>query len=230
MMLATRGGEVRVYDTAADQREAAVRFVERELPALLEGVPHHSPGRIVPSAELAEAVADAWLVVEAVPERLALKKRIFADLDRLAPHDAILASNSSSYPTSEVIDDLSRPQRVVNAHLYMPPESNAVEIMSCGHTDEAVIELLMETAPSFGLVPFRVRRESVGFIYNRIWAAIKREALAVVAEGVATPEEVDHIFELTLGARHGPFRRMDRVGLDVGAPRVLSSSKTGRGG
>jgi 3-hydroxybutyryl-CoA dehydrogenase len=73
----------------------------------------------------------------------------------------------------------------------------------------------METAPSFGLVPFRVRRESVGFIYNRIWAAIKREALAVVAEGVATPEEVDHIFELTLGARNGPFRRMDRVGLDV---------------
>jgi 3-hydroxybutyryl-CoA dehydrogenase len=87
--------------------------------------------------------------------------------------------------------------------------------MSCGRTDEAVIELLMETAPSFGLVPFRVRRESVGFNYNRIWAAIKREALAVVAEGVATPEEVDHIFKLTLGARNGPFRRMDRVGLDI---------------
>jgi 3-hydroxybutyryl-CoA dehydrogenase len=120
-MLATRGGEVRVYDTAADQREAAVRFVERELPALLEGVPDRSPGRIVPSAELADAIADAWLVVEAVPERLALKKRIFADLDRLAPHDAIFASNSSSYPTSEVIDDLSRRQRVVNTHFYMPP-------------------------------------------------------------------------------------------------------------
>jgi 3-hydroxybutyryl-CoA dehydrogenase len=56
-----------------------------------------------------------------VPERLALKKRIFADLDRLAPHDAIFASNSSSYPTSEVIDDLSRRQRVVNTHFYMPP-------------------------------------------------------------------------------------------------------------
>ena len=215
LMLATRGGEVRVYDTAADQREGAVRFVERELPAMLEGVPDRSPGRIVPSAELAGAVAGAWLVVEAVPERLELKKRIFADLDRLAPQDAILASNSSSYPTSEVIDEVSRPERVVNTHFYMPPESNAVEIMSCGRTDEAVIELLMETAPGFGLVPFRVRRESVGFIYNRIWAAIKREALAVVAEGVATPQEVDHIFELALGAQGGPFRRMDGVGLDV---------------
>jgi 3-hydroxybutyryl-CoA dehydrogenase len=215
LMLATRGGEVRVYDTAADQREAAVRFVERGLPALLKRVPDRSPGRIVPSAELADAVAGAWLVIEAVPERLELKKRIFAELDRLAPHDAILASNSSSYPTSEFIDDVSRPERVVNTHFYSPPELNAVEIMSCGRTDEAIIELLMETASDFGLVPFRVRRESVGFIYNRIWAAIKREALSVVAEGVATPEEVDQIFELTLGAPHGPFRRMDGVGLDV---------------
>jgi 3-hydroxybutyryl-CoA dehydrogenase len=215
LMLATRGGEVRVYDIAADQRGAAVRFVERGLPPLLEGVPDRSPGTVVPSAELAEAVAGAWLVIEAAPERLDLKRRIFADLDRLAPPDAILASNSSSFPTSALIGDVSRPERVVNTHFYRPPERNAVEIMSCGRTDEAVLDLLMETAPGFGLVPFRVRRESVGFIYNRIWAAIKREALAVVAEGVATPAEVDHIFELTLGTQNGPFRRMDDVGLDV---------------
>ncbi len=96
-----------------------------------------------------------------------------------------LAGNSSPYLTSEGIDALSPLEHVVNTHFYVPPERNAVDIMSCRRTDEAVNELLMKTAPGFGLVHFRVRRETVGFIYNRIWAAIKLEALAVVAEGVA---------------------------------------------
>jgi 3-hydroxybutyryl-CoA dehydrogenase len=215
LMLATQGAEVRICDIAPEQREAAVAFVERELAQVVARVPGGSPGRVVGSADVAEAVAATWLVVEALPERLELKQRIFAELDRLAPPDAILATNSSSYPSSQVIADVSRPERVLNTHFYMPPVSIAVEVMSCGRTDERLIDLLMETLPSFGVVPFRVRRESVGFIYNRIWAAIKREALAVVAEGVATPAEVDRIFELTLGARRGPYRAMDHVGLDV---------------
>src|SRR5262249_17777406 len=94
-------------------------------------------------------------------------------------------------------------------------EWTVVEIMSCGRTDPAVIRLLMEAAPMFGLEPYLVRRESVGFIFNRIWAASKRESLAVVAEGVSTPEEVDAIFSRILGGPAGPFRLMDAVGLDV---------------
>ena len=97
----------------------------------------------------------------------------------------------------------------------MPPEVNAVEIISCGYTDAAVIELLLRRLPAYGLVPFHVQRESVGFIYNRIWAAIKREALAVIAEGVSSPQEVDRIFSAVLRAPVGPFQLMDRVGLDV---------------
>jgi 3-hydroxybutyryl-CoA dehydrogenase len=215
LMLATQGGEVRIFDVAAEQRQAAITFVERELGAVVARVPGGSAGRMVASTDLAEAVAGTWLVVECLPERLELKQQMFAELDRLAPPDAILATNSSSYPSSEVIDGVSRPERVVNTHFYMPPDRTAVEVMSCGRTDDRVIDLLMETLPSFGLVPFRVEKESVGFIYNRIWAAIKREALAVVAEGVASPADVDRIFELTLGARRGPFRAMDLIGLDV---------------
>jgi 3-hydroxybutyryl-CoA dehydrogenase len=116
---------------------------------------------------------------------------MFGDLDRLAPEDAILASNSSSYPTSQFIDAVSRPGRVVNTHFYRPPELNAVEVMSCGKTTDEVIAQLFERLPTYGLQPFHVLKESVGFIYNRIWAAIKRESLAVVAEGVSTPEIVD---------------------------------------
>jgi 3-hydroxybutyryl-CoA dehydrogenase len=215
LMLATQGGEVRLFDTAAEQQAAAVAFVEAELPRLVEKLPDGSPGRVAAASDLAEAVADAWLVVEALPERLEVKKQVFAELDQLASDDAILATNSSSYPSRQMIDRVSRPQRVVNLHFYMPPLSNAVEVMSCGRTDQAVIDRLMKWLPAFGLVPFEVRAESVGFIYNRIWAAIKRESLAVVAEGVATPDEVDRIFQVSLHSPYGPFRAMDLVGLDV---------------
>lgn len=110
---------------------------------------------------------------------------------------------------------MERPERVVNLHFFMPPALPAVEVMSCGHTDRAVVDRLLAVLPGYGLRPFEARAESVGLVYNRIWAAIKREALCVVAEGVATPREVDELFRLNLGARYGPFRAMDAVGLDV---------------
>jgi 3-hydroxybutyryl-CoA dehydrogenase len=215
LMFATQGGEVRVFDTSSEQQADALAFIERELPALVEGVSEASAGRVAASEDLAQAVSEAWLVVEALPERLDVKEQIFGELDELAPPDAVLATNSSSYPSSQMIGRVSKPERVVNTHFYMPPISNAVEIMSCGVTDRSVIDLLIGALPPYGLVPFEVRKESVGFIYNRIWAAIKRESLAVAAEGVATPDEIDGIFQVSLGAPYGPFRAMDLVGLDV---------------
>lgn len=215
LMLATRGGEVRITDPAPDQRTAAVRYVTDALPDVVAGIAGGSPGRVCSAGQLVEAVEDAWLVVEAVPERLEVKRPVFLELNAVAPPDAILASNSSSYPTSRLVDVVERPALLVNTHFYMPPERTAVEVMSCGQTDPAVIRLLLDVLPSYGLRPFEVRRESTGFIYNRIWAAIKRESLAVVEEGVATPEEVDELFGLNLGTTRGPFARMDAVGLDV---------------
>src|SRR5208282_701509 len=215
LMLASSGGEVRLYDPIADQLEVARRYVEAELPRVVAGRSGGLPGRLVLSRTVQAAVADTWMVVEAIPERLDLKRKIFGDLDRLAPEDAILASNSSSYPTSQLIDAVSRPGRVANTHYYGGlPEVNVVEVMSCGKTTDEVIARLFERLPAYGLLPFHVRKESVGFIFNRIWAAIKRESLAVVAEGVSTPEVVDQLFESVMGSL-GPFRRMDKVGLDV---------------
>ena len=214
LMLASSGGEVRLYDPNANQLEVARRYVEAELPGVVAGRSGALPGRLVLSRTVQAAVADTWMVVEAIPERLDLKRKMFGDLDRLAPEDAILASNSSSYPTSQFIDDVSRPGRVANTHYYTPPEVNVVEVMSCGKTTDEVIARLFERLPAYGFVPFHVLKESVGFIYNRIWAAIKRESLAVVAEGVSTPQDVDLLFQSVLGSL-GPFRRMDKVGLDV---------------
>jgi 3-hydroxybutyryl-CoA dehydrogenase len=87
--------------------------------------------------------------------------------------------------------------------------------MSCGKTDEGVIDALMKKIPQYGLVPFHVLRESDGFIFNRVWAAIKRECLMVVEEGVATPEDVDGMWKIFTAPGIPPFRLMDRVGLDV---------------
>jgi 3-hydroxybutyryl-CoA dehydrogenase len=215
LMLASGGGEVRIYDPNADQLEAARRYVETELPRVVAGRPGALPGRLVLSRTVQAAVADTWMVVEAIPERLDLKRKVFGDLDRLVPEDAILASNSSSYPTSQFIDAVSRPGRVANTHYYGGlPEVNVVEVMSCGKTTDEVIARLFERLPAYGLLPFHVLKESVGFIFNRIWAAIKRESLAVVAEGVSTPQVVDQLYQRVMGSL-GPFRSMDKVGLDV---------------
>jgi 3-hydroxybutyryl-CoA dehydrogenase len=100
-------------------------------------------------------------------------------------------------------------------HYQQPPELNAVELMSCGKTDPGVIDALMEKLPEYGLAPFRVRRESDGFIFNRIWASIKRECLMVVEEGVASPEDVDEMWRIFTRPGIAPFELMDRVGLDV---------------
>jgi 3-hydroxybutyryl-CoA dehydrogenase len=88
---------------------------------------------------------------------------------------------------------------------------NVVEVMSCGKTTDEVIAHLFELLPAYGLLPFHVLKESVGFIFNRIWAAIKRESLA---EGVSTAQVVDQLYQRVMGSL-GPFRSMDKVGLDV---------------
>ncbi len=165
--------------------------------------------------ELEAAVPGSWLVIESVPEDLAVKRPLLATVDSLADDDAVLATNSSSYPSSEMADAVEHPERLLNMHFLMPPLANSVELMSCGQTDSAIIDALMDRLPRYGLVPFRVRRESVGFIFNRVWAAIKREALMVVEEGVAPPEDIDRIFQDVFGSPAGPFRMMDQVGLDV---------------
>src|SRR5215213_2784184 len=198
---AAGGSEVRIFDLSAEQREAARDYVEEHVAETQQTLGLHSArrGRVEVLGDLQEAVAGGWMVIEAVPESIDIKTEVFGELDRLAEPDAILCSNSSSIPTSQIIGKVEHPERVLNTHYQQPPELNA----------------LMEKIPHYWLVPFRVRRESDGFIFNRIWAAIKRECLMVVEEGVAPPEDVDAMWEIFTRAGVPPFRLMDRVGLDV---------------
>lgn len=201
-IMASQGEDVRLFDLDADAAQATA-----------DAARSAAAGHVSATASLEDAVADAWLVIECIPEKLELKARLFGMLDGLCPPQVILASNSSSIPCSRFIGDVLHPERAVNLHFYNG--STAIEVMGHAGTDPAILDRLMQVLPGYGLVPFLVRRESVGFIYNRIWAAVKREALSVVAEGVASAAEVDAIHRLIEGSEAGPFLRMDRVGLDV---------------
>jgi 3-hydroxybutyryl-CoA dehydrogenase len=216
-VFAAGGTDVRIFDVSQAQREAARDYTDEHMQRVKGALnlTASRSGQVSLFDDLAQAVRGAWMVVEAIPERLELKREAFGKLDEFADGDAILASNSSSFPSSRLVDQVKHPERVLNTHYQQPPELNAVELMSCGKTDEAVIDALMEKFPQYGLVPFRVRRESDGFIFNRVWAAIKRECLMVVEEGVAAPEDVDGMWSIFTAPGIPPFRLMDRVGLDV---------------
>lgn len=215
LMFATRGGEVRIIDPDGEVGNAAVAFVEKQLPDVAAAVPNGTPGTAEYVPDQAIGVKGAWLVVEAVPEVLDLKKKVFAQLDSEADADAIVASNSSSYASRLFTEDLKTSDRMLNTHFYMPPQTTALDVMSNGDTSQDILDFVLETFPQYGLHPFLVRRESTGFIFNRIWAAIKRESLEVVYEGVSIPRDIDAMFMQNFGTVAGPFRMMDQVGLDV---------------
>ena len=212
------GTDVRVHDVSSDQLEACRRYVSENIDrvrTVLDVHPARGAGSIAVDQDLDAAVSGSWMVIETVPEDLELKRQVMGQLDRLSDADAILASNSSSLPTSQMLGEVQHRWRVVNTHYQQPPELSAVELMSCGETDEGVIPALVSKLPEYGLVPFWVRRESDGFIFNRIWASIKRECLMVVDEGVAMPADVDAMWDIFASAGIPPFKLMDRVGLDV---------------
>ena len=171
--------------------------------------------RVRPAPDLADAVAGVDLVIEAVREDLATKLAVFAELDRLAPR-ALLATNSSSLPSSHLVPAVADPTRLLNLHFFSPIwQRPMLEVMGCGQTAPAALAAGAAFGRSLGLVTATVRGESKGFIINRVWRAVKREALRVVDEGHADPADVDRLWMLFFGSPSGPFGIMDGVGLDV---------------
>jgi len=215
LMMANRGGVVRIVDKIPQVRQDAKTYVEENLASVIETIDDGSVGTIELYDDIADAVPGAWLVVEAVPEKKDLKISLFGELDKIADDDAILATNSSSYASEEIIGQVQRPERVCNVHFYQPPELPAADLMSSGHTDEAILPFLKDELAKHGVFGFIAAKKSTGFIFNRIWAAIKRECLSVVADGVSTPQDIDQMWMINFGMDWGPFQLMDKVGLDV---------------
>jgi 3-hydroxybutyryl-CoA dehydrogenase len=173
-------------------------------------------GRVQSTTNIHDGASKAELVIEAAPERLEIKRDIFSQLDDICPGDTILATNSSAIPISKIEDAVKRPDKILNMHFYSPVwERPMVELMRGTGTSDETINRSKMFARAIGMTPLIVRKESIGFIFNRVWRAIKRECLHLVDEGVASYEDVDRAFMIAMGSSMGPFGRMDRVGLDV---------------
>ncbi len=172
--------------------------------------------RIHLSRDMKECADSADLVIEAVPEQLDIKRETFSQLDRICPAHTILATNSSSIRISAIEDATNRPDKVLNTHFYPPIwERPMVELMRGTKTSDETIERVRQFALGIGLTPLLVLKESTGFLFNRVWRAIKKECLHIVDNGVASYEDVDRAWMIFTGMKIGPFGLMDLVGLDV---------------
>jgi len=173
--------------------------------------------RVSYTTDLQTAVNDADLAIEAVPEQVDLKRKVFKQLDAVMREHAIIATNSSSIRVSLLEDATERPEQVANLHFYTPVwHSPMVEVGGGTQTDEAVLDALTEFAKAIQILPLRVQKESTGFIFNRVWRAIKREVLRVADSGVASFEDIDRAWMIKFGTNDlPPFAQMDRIGLDV---------------
>jgi len=216
-LFAAAGHEVRVHDPVAAAREALPLRL-REIRDLLDGDPALL-GRVTAFSDLAAAVADAGVVIEAAPEKLELKQQLFADLDKLAPATAILASNTSVIPISRISTEVRDKSRVLGAHFWNPPHLvPLVEVVTMAAENRPAADRLMAMLRAAGRHPVLVNRDIPGFIGNRLQHALKREAIALVAAGVCDAETIDDVVKLGFGARMavlGPLEQSDLVGLDL---------------
>ncbi len=166
--------------------------------------------------DLADALRDAELVIEAVPEDIEQKRKVFQKLDSLAPANAILATNSSSIPISRIESATARPEKCLNMHFYFPVLGQTmVDIMGGTRTTPETIEVGKVWVRSIGCVPLTVKKEILGFCFNRVWRTVKRETLHMWAEGFVDFKDVDRAWMIFTGMPQGPFGLMDNVGLDV---------------
>ncbi len=171
--------------------------------------------RVRAERDLASAVANAELVVESAPESLALKKQIFAEVSALVRPEAILATNTSSLPVTEIASAATHPERVVGLHFFNPPAAMAlVEIVRGERTSPETVALARGVAERLGKEVVVVR-DSAGFATSRLGIALALEAMRMFEEGVAGAEEIDRALVLGYGHPMGPLALTDHVGLDV---------------
>lgn len=217
---AQAGLEVILNDVAEEFLQRGLKTIEQNLDRsvakgrLTVEEKEATLARIKPSVELA-AGADADLAIEAVVEKLEIKRDVFQKLDALLSPEAILASNTSSLPITQLAAFTKRPARFIGMHFFNPvPVMQLVEVIRGLATDEAVVEVVMNTCRRLGKTPVQIK-DSPGFAVNRLLIPMINEAVYAVYEGVGTPEDIDAVMKL--GANHpmGPLALADLIGLDT---------------
>ncbi|MFD1953820.1 3-hydroxybutyryl-CoA dehydrogenase [Paenibacillus thailandensis] len=218
-VLAASGLTVALYDTepGALKRGLAVigdslaRFVAKG--KMTEREREETVARIVPVTEL-DRIGDARLVVEAVPERLALKRQLFAELDRQCGPDTIMATNTSSLSITAIAASTRRPDKVIGMHFMNPvPVMALVELVRGLATSDETFAAVKELARKLGKTPVEAR-DYPGFVSNRLLMPMINEAVYALYEGVASPEDIDAVMRLGMNHPMGPLALADLIGLD----------------
>ena len=206
---ATHGYDVNMYDINS---EGLMKYFDDISHKLKIGGVY---GKIRRFKSISEAVNDADLVIEAVPEKLEFKKQVFKEIDKHAPPHAIIATNSSSIPVSRIEGSVKRKDKLLNLHFYKLPDFPMADIARGTKTSEDTFNMGKNWLESIDITPLILKKECLGFVFNRVWRAIKKECLKIWDGGYADIEDVDKAWKIFTNMKIGPFQLMDIVGLDV---------------
>lgn len=224
---AAAGHTVRCYDESPAARDSLAGRIESNLRQRIQAgmdTPdsvRETLGRITVCGSVREAVAPAGLVTEAVREDLDVKRELFAGMEAIVSRETILASNTSSFPMTDIARDLLHPGRAVVTHWFNPPHIvPLVEVVPGERTTERTTQTAVDVLREIGKVPVRLNMELPGFLINRIQVAMQREIWDLLDRGVAGPEDIDRAVRASVGFRlaaTGPLSVRDFAGLDVSA-------------
>lgn len=223
MLAAHAGYTTKIYDPVPDAFEKTYTKVWNDLKAKGITAPlipwdkwEAAKKAVKQVGSVDEAVKDAQLIIEAVFENIELKNKVFKELGEKSPKDCIIATNSSSIPVSKMEASSGRPERCLNIHFYFPLQGvNMVDIMGGTKTLPEVFKTGVQWIISVNCIPLKVKKEILGFCFNRVWRAIKREVLYMWGNGFVDFRDSDRAWRVFTGMKEGPFALMDKVGLDT---------------
>jgi len=190
------------------------RFQKKDI--ISETEMNQTLSRIHPTLDMKKAVADADLIIEAVPENVQIKKSVLAEADKLAKKDTLIASNTSSISITDLASATNRPEKFCGMHFFNPPQlMRLVEIIRGAKTLDETIATIADVSKKMGKETVIVKKDSAGFVVNRILIPALNEALNLVWEGIADRDDIDKAITLGLNWPMGPLKLLDYLGLDT---------------
>ncbi len=219
---ALSGFKVSCIDTNLDILNKAVAFANNYLKErvtkgkISEDAAHQAHRNLAFVSNLEEAVNDTDLVIEAIIEKLEIKRTLFAQLDNICPAHTILTTNSSYIVSSKIADATNRPEKVCNMHFFNPAlVMKCVEVVKGPHVSDETVAAVMTVAKKMNKTPVLLQKEIYGFLVNRLLQATRKEALNLLDMGVASFEDIDIAAKNGLGYPMGPFELLDLTGIDL---------------
>lgn len=224
LQFAMHGYSVNVLDTSEDALKQGLEKIKNDLTTFSEAGILSEPSaeilkRLHFTTDYQEALSAADFVIESVVENMAVKKSVWQEVEQYVPNDTIMATNTSGLSPSEIQAVLNQPERFVVAHFWNPAQlMPLVEVVPGKQTSQQTVDTTVELMNHIGKHAVPLKKESLGFVGNRIQLAVLREAFNIINEGIASPQSVDDIVKYSLGRRWslvGPVASADLGGLDV---------------